>query len=147
MLIGEYIHTVDAKNRVSVPVKFRKELGKKVIVTPGLDNCLFIFTAKEWEKVAHKLSDNETSLSFLRQDLRSFNRNMFGSATEVEIDKVGRILLPDLLKDRAGIKNSAAIVGVQDRLEVWNDKSWANYKKKAQAEAEALAEKLSQEIK
>jgi len=84
MLIGEYIHTIDEKNRVSMPAKFRKELGKKFIITPGLGNCLFIFTNKEWEKVSKKLSDSDNDLSFLKADQRSFNRYMFGRAAEVE---------------------------------------------------------------
>ena len=74
MLIGEYLHTIDEKNRVSLPVKFRKEMGKKIIITPGLDQCLFIFTNKEWAKVSKRLSDSSNDLSFLKSDQRSFNR-------------------------------------------------------------------------
>ena len=79
MLIGEYIHTIDEKNRISMPVKFRTELGKKIIITPGLDSCLFIFTTKEWAKVSARLSDSDNDLSFLKADQRSFNRYMFGA--------------------------------------------------------------------
>src|SRR3989338_7582333 len=143
MLIGEYIHTIDEKNRVSLPAKFRKEMGKKVIITPGLDNCLFIFTIKEWEKVANALSGKDSELSFLRADQRSFNRNMFGQAADIDVDAIGRILIPDFLKDKIGLKNSATFVGVQDRVEVWNDKTWSEYKKKSEKEAEELAEKLA----
>src|SRR3989344_1035522 len=113
MLIGEYIHTIDEKNRVSMPVKFRQELGKKIIITPGLGNCLFIFTIKEWEKVSRKLSNSDFDLSFLKADQRSFNRYMFGRAAEAEFDSIGRILVPDFLKKRIGLKNSATIVGVK----------------------------------
>ena len=143
MLIGEYIHTIDQKNRVSVPVKFRKELGRKVIITPGLDNCLFVFNMKGWEKVAKRLMSSENDLACLRADQRSFNRNMFGQAMDVEIDSIGRILLPDVLKDKIKPKNSVAIIGVEDRLEIWNDEVWKSYKEKARNEAEALAEKLA----
>jgi len=142
MLIGEYIHTIDEKNRMSLPVKFRKEMGKKVIITPGLDQCLFIFTTSEWQKVAKKLSDSEGELSFLKRDQRSFNRNMFGQASEAEVDSIGRILIPDFLKEKIKLGSKAALVGVQDRVEVWNDKTWAEYKKSAEREAEQLAEKL-----
>jgi MraZ protein len=107
MLIGEYIHTIDAKNRVSLPSKFRKEMGKKIIITPGLDSCLFIFTLREWAKVSKRLSDSDTDLSFLKADKRSFNRFMFGRATDVEVDSIGRILIPDFLKDRIGLKDKA----------------------------------------
>lgn len=143
MLIGEYIHTIDDKNRVSLPSKFRKELGKKIIITPGLDQCLFIFTTKEWEKVSDKLSSSEDDLSFLKADKRNFNRFMFGRAAEVEVDSIGRILLPDFLKDRIGLKDKAAIVGVKDRVEVWNDRAWAEFKTKIEGEANGLAEKIS----
>jgi MraZ protein len=143
MLIGEYIHTIDEKNRVSLPVKFRKVLGKIVVITPGLDKCLFVFTLKEWEKVSKILNGGEGDLSFLKSDQRTFNRNMFGQAADVEIDSIGRILIPDFLKEKAELKNTGAIIGVQDRLEIWNDKIWAEYKKKAGKETEGLAEKLA----
>ena len=145
MLIGEYIHTIDEKNRISMPVKFRKEMGKKIIITPGLDSCLFIFTIKEWEKVSKRLSDSSTDLSFLKADQRSFNRYMFGRAAEVEIDSIGRILIPDFLKDRIGLKDKAAIIGVEDRVEVWNDKVWSQNQEVVEKQAGELAEKLSNE--
>jgi MraZ protein len=130
-----------------MPAKFRKELGKKIIITPGLGNCLFIFTNKEWEKVSKKLSDSEADLSFLSSDQRNFNRYMFGRAAEVEIDSIGRILIPEFLKERIGLKNSAAIVGVKDRVEVWNDKAWSENKAIVEKQAEELAEKLAGEKK
>lgn len=142
MLIGEYIHTIDSKNRMSLPAKFRKELGKKVIVTPGLDQCLFVFTLAEWKKVTEKLGSSAGDLSFLKADQRTFNRNMFGQAVDVEVDSIGRILIPDFLKERINLKNTGAVIGVQDRLEIWNDKTWQEYKKNAEKQAEGLAEKL-----
>jgi MraZ protein len=142
MLIGEYIHTIDEKNRISMPAKFRKELGKKIIITPGLEKCLFIFTMKEWEKVSKKLSNSNTELSFLKADQRNFNRYMFGRAAEVEIDSIGRILIPDFLKDRIGLKNTAALIGVEDRVEVWNDKVWSQGQEAISKQAGELAEKL-----
>jgi MraZ protein len=142
MLIGEYIHTIDEKNRVSLPVKFRKEMGKYIIITPGLDQCLFIFTLKEWAKVSKRLSDADADLSFLKRDKRSFNRYMFGRAAEVEVDTIGRILIPDFLKERIKLGNSAAIIGVKDRLEVWNENVWKEYSEQVEKEAGALAEKL-----
>ena len=145
MLIGEYIHTIDEKNRVSLPIKFRKEMGKKVIITPGLDQCLFLFTIKEWAKVSKRLSDTEADLSFLKADKRSFNRFMFGRAAEVEVDTIGRILIPDFLKERINLKNSAAIIGVEDRVEIWNDKVWSQYKDVVEKQADQLAEKLGNE--
>ena len=147
MLIGEYIHTIDEKNRVSMPAKFRQELGKKIIITLGLGQCLFIFTNKEWEKVSKKLSDSDSDLSFLKADQRNFNRYMFGRAAEAEIDSIGRILIPDFLKERISLKNSAAIIGVKDRVEIWNEKTWSENKTVVEKQAEQLAEKLGNEGK
>ncbi len=140
MLIGEYIHTLDDKKRVSLPVKFRKEMGKKIIITAGLDNCLWVFTLKQWEKISEKLGE----FSMLQADNRSFNRYMFGSATEVEVDSIGRILLPDFLVTRANLKSKIAVVGVQDRVEIWNEDSWRDYKNVVEKQADQLAEKLGQ---
>jgi MraZ protein len=145
MLIGEYIHTIDEKNRISMPARFRQELGKKIIITPGLDSCLFIFTIKEWEKVSNRLSDSSADLSFLKADQRNFNRYMFGRAAEVEIDSIGRILIPDFLKERIGLKNSAAIIGVKDRVEIWNDKVWSQNQEVVEKQVGALAESLGNE--
>ena len=140
MLIGEYIHTLDEKKRVSLPVKFRKEIGKKIIITAGLDQCLWIFTLAQWKNISEKLS----SLSTLQADNRSFNRYMFGSATEVEVDSIGRILLPEFLVARANLKTKIAVVGVQDKIEIWNEESWKEYKGVVEKQADQLAEKLGQ---
>ena len=142
MLIGEYIHTIDEKNRMSLPVKFRKEMGKKIIITPGLEQCLFIFTNKEWEKVSKKLSSSDNGLSFLKRDQRNFNRYMFGRAAEVEIDSIGRILIPEFLKDRINLKDTAVVVGVEDRVEIWNEKAWKENVEAIEKQAAGLAEKL-----
>ncbi len=138
MLIGEYIHTLDEKNRMSLPAKFRSELGKKVVLAPGLDKSIFMFTVKEWEKIASRLGEN----SMLQADNRSFNRFMFGGAVEVDVDGSGRILVPDFLKDRASLKKTVAVIGVQNRVEIWNEKVWADYKAVVEKEADQLAEKL-----
>jgi MraZ protein len=140
MLIGEYIHTLDEKKRVSLPIKFRKEVGKKIIVTAGLDNCLWIFTLAQWKTISEKLSH----FSMLAADNRSFNRYMFGSATEVEVDTIGRILLPEFLVTRANLKSKIAVVGVQDRVEIWNEENWKEYKNVVEKQADQLAEKLGQ---
>ena len=140
MLIGEYTHTIDDKNRVSLPAKFRTLMGKKIVLTQGLDNCLFVFTTKEWERIANKLSENASMLS---SDMRSFTRYMFGGAVEVEVDSIGRVLVPDFLRDRAGLKSKVVLIGVQNRLEIWNEKSWSEYKRGVEKQADGLAEKLS----
>jgi MraZ protein len=138
MLIGEYTHSIDDKNRVSLPAKFRSELGKKIVVTVGLDNCLWIFKSNEWKKIEEKLN-----LSSIGQaDNRSFNRFMFSSAVEAEVDSIGRILIPDFLRDRANLKNKVVLIGVSSRVEIWNEKTWVEYKKVVEKQADTLAEKL-----
>jgi MraZ protein len=138
MLIGEYIHTLDDKKRLSLPVKFRKEMGKKIVLTSGLDNCLWVFTMDQWKNISAKLSE----ANMLKADNRSFNRYMFGSATEIEIDTLGRMLVPDFLVTRANLKGKVALIGVQDRVEIWNEKAWNTYKGVVEKEADQLAEKL-----
>lgn len=138
MLIGEYIHTLDDKNRLSLPAKFRAEMGKKLVLTPGLDGAIFMFTEKEWKVIAEKLSGS----SMLASDNRSFNRFMFGGAVETAVDGAGRILVPDFLKERAGIKGKVAVVGVQNRVELWSDTNWATYKRDVDAQANDLAGRL-----
>ncbi len=140
MLIGEYTHTIDEKNRLSLPSKFRTEMGKKVVLTPGLDSCIFVFTLKEWAKISEKLSES----SMLNADSRSFNRFLLGGAVEAEIDSIGRILVPDFLKERANRKGKAVIIGVSTRAEIWNEKAWVEYKMVVEKQADALAEKLGQ---
>jgi len=143
MLIGEYTHTLDDKNRISLPSKFRTEVGKKIVVTYGLDNCLFLFPQKEWQVIAKKLAER----GMLQADTRGFNRFMLGGAVEIEVDSIGRILLPDHLRDFAGVsgkKDNAVFVGVYDKVEVWSESRWKAYKKQVVSKALGLAEKLGQ---
>ena len=140
MLLGEYTHAIDDKNRVSLPSKFRKVLGKKLVITPGLDNCLFLFTEKEWQKVSTKLSENASLLS---SDMRSFVRFLYGGAYEAEVDGIGRILIPDFLRERSGLSGKVVLIGIQNRVEIWNEESWKAYKSKVEKGADELAEKLS----
>lgn len=140
MLIGEHKHTVDPKKRVSLPAKFRKEMGKEVVIGYGLDKCLSVYTVKEWEKFSAQLGD----MSMLQSDKRSFNRFMLGGASLVEVDSLGRILIPDILKVYAGIKERVAIIGVHSRLEIWDEDVWNDYKGKVEKQADVLAEKLGE---
>ncbi|MES2223452.1 MAG: division/cell wall cluster transcriptional repressor MraZ [Patescibacteria group bacterium] len=140
MLIGEYTHTIDDKNRISLPSKFRKEVGKKLIATYGLEGCLFLYPTTEWEKI----SDEMGKMDSLRADTRGFNRFMFGGAVELEVDSLGRVLIPEYLREFAKIKDKGVFIGVHKRIEMWNDKKWAEYKEKVVVEADVLAEKLSQ---
>lgn len=138
MLIGEFKHKIDEKKRISLPIKFRKEVGKKIIITRGLDNCLFIYPLKEWTKISEKLG----SLGMGQADTRGFNRFMLAGAAEVNVDSVGRILIPEHLKGFADIKDSVIFAGVFNRVEVWNEKAWEKYTKKVLGNADTMAEKL-----
>ncbi|MEA3399285.1 MAG: division/cell wall cluster transcriptional repressor MraZ [Patescibacteria group bacterium] len=140
MLIGEYTHTLDKKNRLSMPVKFRKEIGKKIVIAPWLDNCLALFTSKEWEKISNKLSES----SMLQKDNRSFSRFMFGQAVTAELDASGRILIPENLKNRSKLGSKVSVIGVQNHAEIWNETAWREYKQKVEKEADALAGKLGE---
>ncbi len=144
MLIGQFSHTIDDKNRLSLPAKFRQEMGKKVVITPGLDSCLFIFTMTEWEKISERLSVGERSM--LQADNRSFNRYLLGRAVEVEIDKVGRMLLPEYLRTRAKLTTNVTFVGVRDRVELWDEAAWNAFVTDVEGKADALAEKLGQTV-
>ncbi len=140
MLIGEYKHSLDPKKRVAIPAKFRKEIGERAVITRGLDQCLFIYTMQEWEKVAEKLSGLPTGSS----DTRNFVRLFLSGASDVEIDALGRILIPDNLKQYAGLKEKVVIVGVYRRVEIWNEENWENYKQRIEKQTDMLAEKLGE---
>lgn len=140
MLIGEYVHSLDPKKRLSLPVKFRRELGKKVVVTRGLDNCLFVYPLKEWQRITEKVSQ----LPLGQADTRGFNRFFLSGAVEVDVDSVGRILVPDFLKDFAGLQSKVVLAGIHDRVEIWDEKVWGEYKKRIERQADALAEKLGE---
>ncbi len=148
MFIGEFTHTLDEKKRLSLPSKFRKDLGKKVIITYGLDSCLFMFTPTEWDNIAAKLG----GLSMGNPDSRAFNRIMLGGAVEVEVDTAGRILMPDFLKDYIGLpatgdkKASQKLVftGVHTRVEIWEEARWKTYKEQMLKQADNLASKLGE---
>lgn len=140
MLIGEYHHTLDPKKRLSLPSKFRKELGKVVIVTRGLDKCLFVFSGAAWKKLTERFSE----LSIGSSDTRGFNRFMLSGASEAEVDTAGRILIPDYLKDFAGLKTDVVVAGLGDRAEVWDTKKWNSYKEQIESQGDAMAAKLSE---
>ncbi len=140
MFIGEYEHTLDEKKRVSLPKQFRTGLGKKMVMTRGLDNCLFVYSKASWEKVAEKLQ----ALSFAQADTRGFNRFILSGAAEVETDVAGRILIPEHQKEFAGLKKTIVFAGVSDRVEVWDAETWKAYKSRIEKQADSMAEKLGE---
>ena len=140
LLIGEYAHTLDEKKRVSLPKSFRAALGRRVVMTRGLDNCLFVYSREGWDAVAGKLQ----SLSIVNQDTRGFNRFMLSGAAEVGVDGAGRILIPDHQKEFASLGREVVFTGVSDHVEIWDQARWRRYKTRIEKDAEKMAKKLGE---
>lgn len=139
-MIGEYSHNLDDKGRLAIPKKFRSDLSKGAVVTRGLDNCLFLYTKKEWEKLAEKLAQ----LPFSQANTRAFARLMLAGAMDVDIDKQGRIMLPDYLRTFAGLTKNTVVAGLYNRLELWDQGKWKEYKKKTEKESNKIAEQMAE---
>jgi MraZ protein len=140
MLLGEYKHNLDIKGRVAIPAKFREELKAGAIITRGLDKCLFLFGVKEWETLIQKL----LSLPLSQANSRAFVRLMLAGAAQVEFDNQGRILIPEYLRNYAGLKKQVIITGLYSRVEIWDNELWENYKRKTESSSDEIAEKLSE---
>ena len=138
MFIGEYAHNLDDKGRLMVPKKFHGSLSSGAIVTRGLDQCLFVYTREEWTKLAEKLA----SLPFAQANTRAFARLMLAGAMDVEMDKLGRVVLPEYLRTYAGIKKNVVIAGLYNRLERWDAQVWKEYTKRTEAESTTIAEQM-----
>lgn len=140
MFIGEFRHNLDLKGRIAVPAKFRPKLSGGAIITRGLDHCLFVFANKEWEVLAQKL----IALPLSQANSRAFVRLMLAGAMDVEIDKQGRILIPDYLREYAGLQKETIIAGLYNRIEIWNSGAWKEYKQKTESQSDEIAEKLGE---
>ena len=138
MLIGQYEHTIDAKKRLALPAKFRGELGEKVIITKGVESCLVVYTEKEFMTVSEKLSN----LTISQPEARGFTRTMLAGAMEVNLDKLGRILVPDYLKKYAGLNKNVVICGLSNRLEIWDLENWNVWTKEAEKGVSEMVSKL-----
>lgn len=123
MLMGEFHHNIDEKSRMIIPSKFREELGDRVVVTRGLEDCLFVYSEKEWSQIVTKLR----SLPFTKKDVRSFTRIFLSGATVCEFDKQGRISISSPLTSYASLNKECVIIGVNDRLEIWSLEKWNSY--------------------
>ncbi|MDP3989293.1 MAG: division/cell wall cluster transcriptional repressor MraZ [bacterium] len=140
MLIGEYRHTLDPKKRVSLPSKFRKELGKKVIISKGFDNCLFVLDPKRWEALVGKLANAPLG----QRDGRDLSRFILAGAVETDVDAAGRILLPDHLKDHASLNEQVVVMGVSTRVEIWSEEVWDTYSVAVAKQADQIAERYGE---
>jgi len=138
MFIGEYLYQIDEKGRVSIPTKFRPKLSEGCVITRGLDKSLVIYTLSDFEKIAQKIA----KLPITQSDARAFSRFVLSGAVNVNLDSQGRIIIPQYLRDYAGIKNEVAIIGLFDRFEIWDKSAWEKYKKQAESESENIAEQL-----
>ena len=141
MFIGEYHHTIDEKGRIIIPVKFRESLGKEFIITRGIENCLFVYSKENWAQITNKLS----SLPFTKKDARTFNRFFMSGATDVELDKQGRVNISQPLIDYANLIKDCVIIGTGDRLEVWSQESWDSFFDSTKDSMSDIAENLFNE--
>ena len=140
MLLGEFKHSIDTKGRLAIPAKFRDSMTHGAIITRGLDHCLFIFTKSEWEKLAEKL----IALPLAQANSRAFTRLMLAGASDVDIDSQGRVLIPEYLREYAGLGRQAVVAGLYNRVEVWDKEEWEKYKKRTESASDEIAEKLGE---
>lgn len=140
MFIGEYSHNLDEKGRLAIPKKFRAVLAKGAVVTRGLDTCLFLYTKEEWKKLAVKLAD----LPFSQANTRAFARLMLAGAMDVELDKQGRVILPEYLRNFAGLKKQIIVAGLYNRLELWDQKHWSEYTARTEKASGDIAEQMGE---
>ena len=138
MFIGQYEHNLEAKGRLSIPSKFRSQLADGAVLSQGLDGCLFLYAKATWDSLITKLSQ----LPITKQTARSFTRSLSYGATEVEIDSLGRILVPDYLRGFAGLKTACIIAGAVDRVEIWDKSKFVSYTQTINSHREEIAEKL-----
>jgi len=138
VFMGEYQHSLDAKGRIIVPAKFRDPLGGQCVVTRGLDQCLFLYPPAEWATMEEKLK----TLPLTQRDARAFVRFFFSGATDVELDKQGRIMIPAALRDYAGLTKDVVVIGVSTRVELWSKENWERYVAEAESSFESIAEKI-----
>ncbi len=138
VLYGRYLHTLDDKGRVSLPAKFRAELGDRVFITEGLDKCLFLWSAKEFEIRMERLGE----LPQNQKEARDFSRLFLSGSVEVEVDSHGRILLPEMMRQYAGLEREVMIIGVAKRAEIWDRQAYEEFRARANNEYSDLAGKL-----
>lgn len=140
MFYGEYAHMLDAKGRMSMPARYREELGEKFMVTKGINNCLFVFPMGEWNAFADKLR----ALPTTDKTAQIFLRFLFAGACECELDKQGRILLPASLREFAGLEKEVMVIGAMTRAEIWNRDRWKEYSNAAADEYDEVLAQMAQ---
>ena len=139
MLLGEHEHALDDKNRLTLPARLRDQLGERVVVTRGLDGCLYVYAAAEWAKLAERVG----TLDPLSREARTMQRFFFASGIEAELDKQGRIVIPANLLESAGIGRDVTVAGIYDHLEIWDRAAWRDQRQTVEGSAEDVAERLA----
>ena len=139
MLLGEHDHALDDKNRLTLPARQRDQLGDRVVVTRGLDGCLYVYAAAEWAKLAERVG----TLDPLSREARTMQRFFFASGMEAELDKQGRIVIPANLLESAGIGRDVTVAGIYDHLEIWDRAAWRDQRQTVEGSAEDVAERLA----
>ncbi len=139
MFLGEYEHTIDDKGRITIPARFRPELAPGLVVTRGLDGCLFVYPTEEWAQLAERIN----ALPLTQRDARTFTRLMYSGAAHAEPDRQGRVLIPQYLREFAGIEAESVVIGLYSRIEIWNPDRWREVRRKAEEEGDAIAEQLA----
>ncbi|MFC2950204.1 division/cell wall cluster transcriptional repressor MraZ [Virgibacillus sediminis] len=138
MFMGEFQHNIDAKGRIIVPSKFRDGLGESFVITRGLDKCLFAYPMDEWKSLEEKLK----KLPLTKKDARAFTRFFFSGAVECEVDKQGRINIPQPLRSYAALEKECAVIGVSERIEFWASENWNDYFEESEESFAEIAENL-----
>jgi MraZ protein len=138
MFLGEFSHSFDDKGRLTIPAKFRDELAGGVVVTRGIDRCLFVFPRPVWDVLAERIA----KLPLSERNARNFGRLMFSGAADFVPDRQGRVLVPQGLREYAGLDSEAVVIGLYDRLEIWNPAQWASVKAEVEENPESIAQQL-----
>lgn len=138
VFMGEYQHSIDEKGRMIIPAKFRDALGPTFVITRGLDQCLFVYPMEEWNALEQKLK----SLPLMKSDARAFTRFFFSGAAECELDKQGRVNIPNNLVEYAKLEKDCVVLGVSNRVEIWSKPVWDGYYKESEDSFNEIAEKL-----
>jgi len=139
MFMGEFEHSLDEKGRLAIPAKFRDKYADGLVITRGLDRCLFVYTLPEWQSLSDKLG----KLPLTKSDARSFSRMLFSGAMECQLDAQGRIIVPAYLRQYAGRSGTVVILGVNTRLEVWDKGRWGEARREVEEQGDQFAEQLT----
>ena len=142
MFMGEYHHNIDEKGRLIMPAKFRNDLKDKIIITRGLEKCLYVYSLEDWDKLVSKLN----TLPFTKKDARIFIRSFFSGAAQIEVDRQGRINITSPLIDHAGLTKECVIIGANDRIEIWSKDEWDKFLDVNSEKLEDIAENLFTEM-